>query len=267
MARTGPTRHRRLLLPASARNVVLAGEVAGLAMAERMAPAPRRHRIARPALPRTRPRSSRKFTVPAGRTPRTSIHVADTASAHLRHGGPFAHDRGPGAATVRPARRHRPARAIDGPGDRAAPAGVAPTAAGTTSGSRRSGSIGRSRPFPARGAGRRTTTSTAGAAPAGTTSTCSAMRTACSSRSTMHTSGPPSEGHEGPLRGRERTRPTYSVIWWKVTRPDASAAPWAWAPQTMPSMTLQTCVGRQSASASWSGSSRPADAHRSNRRA
>lgn len=35
---------------------------------------------------------------------------------------------------------------------------------------------------------------------------------------------------------------TYSVIWWKVTRPTPSAA-WAWAAQSKPSMTLQTCVG------------------------
>lgn len=37
---------------------------------------------------------------------------------------------------------------------------------------------------------------------------------------------------------------TYSVIWWKVTPPVASAS-WAWAPQAKPSMTLQTCVGRK----------------------
>ena len=38
---------------------------------------------------------------------------------------------------------------------------------------------------------------------------------------------------------------TYSVIWWKVTRPTPGAA-WAWAPQSRPSMTLQTCVGARS---------------------
>lgn len=41
--------------------------------------------------------------------------------------------------------------------------------------------------------------------------------------------------------GAGRVR-TYSVIWWKVTRPTTSAS-WAWAAQTKPSMTLQTCVG------------------------
>ena len=35
---------------------------------------------------------------------------------------------------------------------------------------------------------------------------------------------------------------TYAVIWWKITRP-TGAASWAWAPQSRPSMTLQTCVG------------------------
>lgn len=35
---------------------------------------------------------------------------------------------------------------------------------------------------------------------------------------------------------------TYSVIWWKVVRPTTAAA-WAWAGQSTPSMTLQTCVG------------------------
>ena len=42
--------------------------------------------------------------------------------------------------------------------------------------------------------------------------------------------------------GRVRT---YSVVWWKVTRP-TGAASWAWAPQSRPSMTLQTCVGANS---------------------
>ena len=41
--------------------------------------------------------------------------------------------------------------------------------------------------------------------------------------------------------GAGRVR-TYSVIWWKVTKPTTSAS-WAWAGQSKPSMTLQTCVG------------------------
>ena len=41
--------------------------------------------------------------------------------------------------------------------------------------------------------------------------------------------------------GSGRVR-TYSVIWWKVVRPTTAAA-WAWAAQSKPSMTLQTCVG------------------------
>jgi hypothetical protein len=38
---------------------------------------------------------------------------------------------------------------------------------------------------------------------------------------------------------------TYTVRWWKLTRPTTSAS-WAWAPQPVPSMTLQTCVGSRS---------------------
>jgi hypothetical protein len=38
---------------------------------------------------------------------------------------------------------------------------------------------------------------------------------------------------------------TYSVIWWKVTPPTSSAS-WAWAAQSRPSMTLQTCLGAHS---------------------
>lgn len=37
----------------------------------------------------------------------------------------------------------------------------------------------------------------------------------------------------------------YAVAWWKVVRP-TGAASWAWAPQPVPSMTLQTCVGAHS---------------------
>ena len=38
---------------------------------------------------------------------------------------------------------------------------------------------------------------------------------------------------------------TYAVTWWKVTRPTSSAS-WAWAAQSRPSMTLQTCLGARS---------------------
>ena len=44
--------------------------------------------------------------------------------------------------------------------------------------------------------------------------------------------------------GSGRTH-TYVVKWWKLTRP-TTAAKWAWASQSMPSMTLQTCVGSNS---------------------
>jgi hypothetical protein len=38
---------------------------------------------------------------------------------------------------------------------------------------------------------------------------------------------------------------TYSVIWWRVVAP-TTAASWAWAAQSQPSMTLQTCLGATS---------------------
>lgn len=38
---------------------------------------------------------------------------------------------------------------------------------------------------------------------------------------------------------------TYALKWWKLTRPTTSAS-WAWASQSVPSMTLQTCVGSHS---------------------
>jgi hypothetical protein len=38
---------------------------------------------------------------------------------------------------------------------------------------------------------------------------------------------------------------TYAVIWWRVVAP-TTAASWAWAAQSRPSMTLQTCVGSNS---------------------
>ena len=37
----------------------------------------------------------------------------------------------------------------------------------------------------------------------------------------------------------------YSVAWWRLTAP-TTAASWAWAAQSRPSMTLQTCVGANS---------------------
>ena len=37
---------------------------------------------------------------------------------------------------------------------------------------------------------------------------------------------------------------TYAVSWWKVTTPEKGA--WAYAAQSRPSLTLQTCVGSNS---------------------
>jgi hypothetical protein len=37
----------------------------------------------------------------------------------------------------------------------------------------------------------------------------------------------------------------YKVKWWKLVKP-TTAASWAWAAQSVRSMTLQTCVGKNS---------------------
>jgi len=37
----------------------------------------------------------------------------------------------------------------------------------------------------------------------------------------------------------------YAVRWWKLAKPTTDAS-WAWAPQAVPSMTLQTCMGANS---------------------
>ena len=63
--------------------------------------------------------------------------------------------------------------------------------------------------------------------------------------------------HDAYVRGRLRTGlkvwyadaagrvHEYSVVWWRVVAP-TTAASWAWASQSRPSMTLQTCVGARS---------------------
>jgi hypothetical protein len=50
------------------------------------------------------------------------------------------------------------------------------------------------------------------------------------------------KAHYADARGKVHV---YAVRWWKVTKPTTDAA-WAWASQDVPSMTLQTCVGRNS---------------------
>lgn len=44
--------------------------------------------------------------------------------------------------------------------------------------------------------------------------------------------------------GNDGTVLTYTVLWWKVTTPEKGA--WAFASQSTPSLTLQTCVGARS---------------------
>ncbi len=58
-----------------------------------------------------------------------------------------------------------------------------------------------------------------------------------------YVSGRLSEGMKAWYANPDGTVRQYAVKWWKLTRPTADAA-WAWASQSTPSMTLQTCVGR-----------------------
>ncbi len=72
-----------------------------------------------------------------------------------------------------------------------------------------------------------------------------------------HASGVMAPLHNAYVRGRLRTGMkayyaggngkvhVYVVKWWRLTRPTTSAS-WAWAAQSVPSMTLQTCVGKHS---------------------
>ena len=55
---------------------------------------------------------------------------------------------------------------------------------------------------------------------------------------------PPQEGHEGLYADSKGKVRTYAVIWWKVTTPTKGG--FAFAAQSRPSLTLQTCVGARS---------------------
>ena len=60
-----------------------------------------------------------------------------------------------------------------------------------------------------------------------------------------YVSGRLRKGMKAYYAGRDGKVHTYTVRWWKKTLPTTDAA-WAWAPQSVPSMTLQTCVGSNS---------------------
>jgi len=60
-----------------------------------------------------------------------------------------------------------------------------------------------------------------------------------------YVSGRLHKGMKAYYAGRDGKVHTYTVRWWKKTLPTTDAA-WAWAPQSVPSMTLQTCVGADS---------------------
>ena len=60
-----------------------------------------------------------------------------------------------------------------------------------------------------------------------------------------YVSGRLRKGMKAYYAGRDGKVHTYTVRWWKKTLPTTDAA-WAWAPLSVPSMTLQTCVGSNS---------------------
>ena len=117
--------------------------------------------------------------------------------------------------------------------------------AATTCGSRRSainrsvtGSRAAARPT-------RATASTGGAARAATTSTCSVTPTACSSRSTTRTCrGACARAWRSTTRAATASSSATSCAGGRSRRPTNGA--WAYAGQSRPSMTLQTCVGARS---------------------
>ncbi len=61
-----------------------------------------------------------------------------------------------------------------------------------------------------------------------------------------YVSGRLREGMKAYYAGGDGRVRVYAVRWWKLTKPTTEAS-WAWAAQDVPSMTLQTCVGKNSA--------------------
>ena len=220
-------------------------------------------RRARPASSRPRPpprpmaRSSRK---PPRMSEPSAIGCRDPSRTRRARRRPLPH-RGRGArcpTTARPPRRRRPrprrqprrsSRRRHRRSSRRrprAPRARSPTGAGTTCGSRRWASTGPCPRTPAARRWRPETSSIAGAARARTTCTCSATRPACSSRSTTRTSSHRLKvGLKAYYADARGTVHVYAVTWWRVTLPTPQSK-WAWAPQGVPSMTLQTCLGAHS---------------------
>ena len=231
-----PTTHRRLLLPLFLA-VILAGEVAGFAAAARMVPTASPAATPLAATPSSRVHAATPVRTGEERPARTVLIGTEDATAAQRN---IRHDLGR-AATVRPA---LPA---------VARATTVPAAGGSSSSAYR----GRNHVWiPSLGIDR-----SVAAFP------CSRSRPpdnhiyrwGCSGRNNVYLLGHAFSVfkplHDAFVGGRLRKGmkvhyadgngrvTTYSVIWWKVTKPVASAS-WAWAPQATPSMTLQTCVGR-----------------------
>jgi len=170
--------NRRLVLP-FALALVLAGEVTGLALAVRLQPLTAASVIdtrSGPSASAARDHVPGATSIPS-RSAEPAIRTESAYGAWLDRSSPRSrrppHQSGPPRSPRAARRRRRPHPS---------------TAGAITSGSRRSGSIARSRPSRARAHAPRTTTSTVGAVPAPITSTCSATPTASSSRSTTRMS-------------------------------------------------------------------------------
>ena len=246
-----PASRRRVLVPLILATV-LAAEIAGVAFAgRRQRSAATGPGSAGPQLARASPRTLRSRTMAAdGGDRRQLAHdPATSRRAGRRPLGPTAPapasvavrvhvrpERNRGAA-ARPSSQPRSGRFLPAP---------RPVTAGTTSGSRASASTG---PWPRSRATRTRPPDN------------HVYRWGCAGRNNVYLLGHAYSVfeplHDAYVAGRLRKGMTvdyadgagvvrtYSVAWWRVVRP-TSAAAWAWAPQSRPSMTLQTCVGANS---------------------
>jgi sortase (surface protein transpeptidase) len=230
-----PTSHRRLLLPLILA-VMLVGEAAGLAVAARTAsPAPTGSGSV--VTPPARTHAGR-WTPVSATSPIAA--VAPTTQAHLRPSAPR-------AATVRPDVSDAAQSATT-----LVPSRSSPSVAGTYRGRNHLW-------IPALGINR-----SVAAFPCSRSQAPGnyVYRWGCAGTNNVYLMGhaysvfkPLHDAYvSGRLRkgmkviyadGNGRVR-TYAVAWWKVTKPTTSAS-WAWAAQSRPSMTLQTCVGKNGA--------------------
>ena len=176
---------------------------------------------------------------PAGSTPavrvtapRRSTSASSAGVGHVR-----VHEVRPRASTRSGAHRVRATGASDGPASFSGP---------TTSGSRRSASTARCRAFPCnRSRPPDNYMYRWGCAGANNVYLLGHAYSVFSPLHDAYVGGRLRKGMEAVYADANGRVHRYTVRWWKLVRPTTSAS-WAWAPQSVPSMTLQTCVGRNS---------------------